>query len=46
MVLWRNGYMHDVSFDFKDDNNMVQKWTYYENGKEAEIASFKFKRAQ
>lgn len=42
----KDGYMHDVTFDFKDDNNMVQEWTYYEDGKEADTASFKFKRAR
>jgi len=42
----KDGYMHDVSFDFKDNNNMVQEWTSFENGKEKEVATFTFSRAQ
>lgn len=41
-----DGYMHDVTFDFNDDDTMVQEWTYYENGEKADTASFTFKRAQ
>ncbi len=39
-------YMHDVSFDFKDNNSMVQEWTSFENGKEKEVATFTLTRAQ
>lgn len=42
----KDGYMHDVSFDFKDNNNMVQAWTSYENGKEKDVSTFTFSRAQ
>jgi len=42
----RDGYMHGVTLDFKDDDTMVQEWTYYENGAKADTASFSFKRAQ
>jgi hypothetical protein len=41
-----DGYMHGVTFDFKDDGTMVQEWTYYESGEKADTASFTFKRAQ
>lgn len=42
----KDGYMHDVSFEFKDDNSFVQEWTSFENGKEKEVATFTFSRAQ
>lgn len=42
----KDHYMHDVSFEFKDNNNMVQEWTSFENGKEKEVATFTFSRAQ
>lgn len=42
----KDHYMHDVSFEFKDNNNMVQEWTSYENGKEDEVATFTFTRAK
>ncbi len=42
----KGSYMHDVTFEFKDDNNMVQEWTHYENGKEKEVATFTFTRAK
>jgi hypothetical protein len=38
--------MHDVSFDFKDNNNMVQEWTSFQNGKEKEVSTFTFTRAK
>jgi len=42
----KDGYMHDVSFDIKDNNNMVQEWTSYENGKEKEVSTFTLTRVQ
>jgi hypothetical protein len=42
----KGAYMHDVSFDFKDNNSMVQEWTSFENGKEKEVATFTFTRAK
>lgn len=42
----KDHYMHDVSFEFKDDNSFVQEWTSFENGKEKEVATFTFTRAQ
>lgn len=39
-------YMHDVTFDFKGDNSMVQKWTLYENGREKDVSTFTFTRAK
>jgi hypothetical protein len=41
----KDAYMHDVSFEFKDNNSMVQEWTSFENGKEKEVATFTFTRA-
>lgn len=41
----KDSYMHDVSFEFKDNNNFVQEWTSFENGKEQEVATFTFTRA-
>jgi hypothetical protein len=41
----KDSYMHDVSFEFKDNNNMVQEWTFYENGKEKGETTFTFSRA-
>ena len=42
----KDSYMHDVSFEFKDKNSMVQEWTLYENGKEMDVSTFTFSRAQ
>jgi hypothetical protein len=42
----KDHYMHDVSFEFKDDNTFVQEWTSFENGKEKEVATFTFTRAK
>jgi hypothetical protein len=42
----KDSYMHDVSFEFKDNNDMVQEWTYYENGKEKGVSTFTLSRAQ
>lgn len=42
----KDHYMHDVSFEFKDNNNMVQEWTSYENGKEGEVSTLTFTRAK
>ncbi len=42
----KDAYMHDVSFEFKDNNNMVQEWTSFQNGKEKEVSTFTFTRAQ
>lgn len=42
----KDSYMHDVSFDFKNNNNMVQEWTFYENGKEKGVSTFTLSRAQ
>ncbi len=42
----KDHFMHDVSFDFKDNNSMVQEWTSFENGKEKEVATFTFTKAQ
>lgn len=42
----KDHYMHDVSFDFKDDNSFVQEWTSFENGKEKEAATFTFTKAE
>lgn len=42
----KDGYMHDVSFEFKDNNSMVQEWTSFENGKEKEVSTFTFSRTQ
>ena len=39
-------YMHDVTFDFEGNNNMVQKWTLYENGKKKDVSTFTFTRAE
>lgn len=41
-----DGHMHSVSFDFKDDNKMVQEWTYYEGGKEKKVSAFTLTRTQ
>ena len=37
-------HMHSLSISFKDKDNMIQKWTMYENGKEKEIATFTLSR--
>jgi hypothetical protein len=42
----KDHYMHNVSFEFKDDNTFVQEWTSFENGKEKEVATFTFTRAK
>ncbi|MBI2487721.1 MAG: hypothetical protein HYW01_12415 [Deltaproteobacteria bacterium] len=36
-------HMHSLSISFKNKDNMIQKWTMYENGKE--IATFTLSRA-
>lgn len=42
----KDSYMHGVSFEFKDANNMAQEWTYFDKGKEQGTTTFKFTRAQ
>lgn len=42
----KDGHMHAVSFDLKDTDNMVQEWTYYEDGKEKQVSTFTFTRAE
>ena len=41
-----DGHMHAVDFTFKDKNNMVQEWKFFEGGKEKGVSTFTFTRAQ
>lgn len=42
----KGGYMHDVSFDFEDNGTIVQKWTYFQDGRQSGVSTFTFARAQ
>ena len=37
-------HMHALTISFVDDNNIVESWTLYEDGKEKETATFKLTR--
>ncbi|MEQ9618516.1 MAG: hypothetical protein RIG61_05020 [Deltaproteobacteria bacterium] len=42
----KDGHMHAVSFNFKDTDNMVQEWTYYESGEEKQVSAFTLTRTE
>jgi hypothetical protein len=39
-------HMHALTLSFVDDNNIVESWTLYEDGKEKETATFKLTRTK
>jgi hypothetical protein len=39
-------HMHALTISFVDDNNIVESWTLYEDGKVKETATFKLTRAK
>lgn len=40
----KDGYMHEVDFDFEGSSKIIEKWTYYQNGKETGTTSFTLSR--
>ena len=40
----KDGYMNGVGFDFEGSDKMVQKWTYFQGGKESGATSFTLSR--
>jgi hypothetical protein len=40
----KDGHMHEVDFDFEGSGKMVQKWTYFQGGKETGTTSFTLAR--
>lgn len=40
----KDGYMNGVSLDFESGDKMVQKWTYFQGGKETGTTSFTLSR--
>ncbi|MFH0983761.1 MAG: hypothetical protein V2A79_19775 [Planctomycetota bacterium] len=38
------GHMHSLVLTFVDDQHFTQDWTYYENGKPTDTATFRFHR--
>jgi hypothetical protein len=39
-------HMHSMTISFVDDNNIVERWTLYEDGKEKETATFELTRTK
>jgi hypothetical protein len=39
-------HMHALTISFVDDNNIVESWKYYENGRTKETSIFKLKRTK